>query len=66
MTAKERVELELKELKEKFNKLANFIGTEKYYRLEEPQRKWLHIQKMHMEGYINALEARLELWEEVK
>ena len=66
MTAKERVELELKELKEKFNKLANFIGTEKYYRLEEPQNKWLHIQKMHMEGYINALEARLELWEEVK
>jgi len=64
LTAKERVEIELKELDEKLTKLDSFVGTEMFKKLSEQQKRLLQIQACAMATYSNILVTRLELWED--
>lgn len=65
MTAKERVEQELKELVEKRKKLAIFIGNEAYMRMTEDEKDLLVLQFIKMGEYAKILKRRLAIWREV-
>ena len=64
MTAKERVEVERKELAERLEKLKNFLksGVDK---LPIKQYTLLVRQEAVMESYLSILDRRLEIWDEV-
>ena len=62
MTAKERVEQELKELNEKRLKLGTFITTHK---MTEEESTLLFLQYYIMGQYSNILEQRLAIWREL-
>lgn len=60
MDFKERLELELKELKEKSNKLENFVyDTEKFSKVSPIQQSLLRVQLNAMYTYEICLEERL-------
>jgi len=65
-TAKERVEIELKELAEKKEKLAFFIlcGNDSYLKLSETNKFLLDNQLQAMGMYKRTLKARLDNWED--
>ena len=63
-TAKERVEIELKELQEKLKKLENFIENEKFDKLPEQQKNLLNKQAKAMNTYAAILVSRLIIWED--
>lgn len=63
-TAKERVEIELKELEEKTAKLFSFLCSEKFVELKFAQKYLLRKQYKTMVNYCNILEARLSIWED--
>lgn len=65
MTAKERVEQELKEVKEKRDKLARFLRNEIYTRMTEEEQCLLENQFCIMCNYVRILERRLEIWREL-
>lgn len=65
MTAKERVEQELKELEEKKVKLAMFIGTEPYLRMTREEQDLFFEQFIVMGAYVKILKRRLEIWREL-
>jgi hypothetical protein len=54
-----RLEVELKELKVRFDRLDAFIGSDKFPRLPSVDRQSLSNQHYHMEGYKSQLERRL-------
>lgn len=58
----ERMEVELKELVEKRDKLVVFLEkeTEQPKFTDEIQRRFLALQNEHMESYIKILKARIE------
>lgn len=56
---KERMVEEQKELVERYTKLVTFCNSEKYFSLEENERKLLKMQKFGMEIYLQALQERL-------
>lgn len=56
---KERMVEEQKELVERYIKLVAFCNSEKYFSLEENERKLLKLQKFGMEIYLQALQERL-------
>lgn len=58
----ERMEVELKELKEKYEKGAEFLNieTECPKFTDEIQRQQLFLQLSYMENYVEVLEARIE------
>lgn len=55
----ERIELELKELREDADKLANFIGSDKYQGIGAIQQYLLDQQYGFMIGHIRMLDLRL-------
>lgn len=63
-TARERVEVELAELKSKFEKLEAFLLTEKYRSLSVVAGTLLIMQEHAMREYIWCLEQRLKNWED--
>lgn len=63
-TAKERVELELKELEERLGKLKMFVLTERFLKLSTMQQTLLMLQINIMTSYANCLHCRLKLWED--
>ena len=56
---KERLIKEQSELREKFNKLVDFINSEKFYKLSQNNRLLLKNQKIAMELYLNILNMRV-------
>lgn len=62
-TAKERVELELKELEERLNKLKTFVLSETFSKLSTTQQMLLMSQIDIMTSYVNCLHRRLKFWE---
>lgn len=62
LTAKQRVEEELKELKVKFKKLGDFLDSEKFDNIKGVNRALLHMQYYTMANYIAILRTRLEHW----
>lgn len=64
-TVKERVEIELEELREKTKKLDDFIQTSKFQDLSSIQKDLLVQQNNIMVDYIGTLENRLGNWEKV-
>ena len=63
-TAKERVELELKELEERLDKLKTFVLSESFSKLSTVQQVLLTSQVSIMTSYANCLHRRLEFWED--
>lgn len=61
--AKSRVLNELRELYEKYNKLLEFVFSEKFDSLGEEPQVLLHKQLDIMKNYINVLERRLDIWQ---
>lgn len=61
-TAKERVETELAELKERRDKLFNFFATSKHDMLTIKSKELLNKQYLIMCDYIKVLEERLRTW----
>jgi hypothetical protein len=61
-SAKERVEIELAELKEKLESLCNLLCTPLDDRLHPNSIKMLLLQKDIMMAYVGILEMRLENW----
>lgn len=57
-----RMEKELEELKERANKLSDFLDSEVENKkfTDEEQRIYMGIQLSHMNSYINILELRIE------
>ena len=63
-TAKERVELELKELEERLGKLKAFVLTKAVTNLSNVQQMLLMSQIDIMTSYVNCLHRRLKFWED--
>lgn len=63
-TAKERVELELKELEERLGKLKAFVLTKAVVNLSNVQQMLLMSQIDIMTSYVNCLHRRLKFWED--
>ena len=63
-TAKERVELELKELEERLGKLKTFVLSEPFSKLPTVQQMLLMSQIDIMTSYANCLYRRLKFWED--
>lgn len=63
-TAKERVELELKELEERLGKLKTFVLSEQFSKLSFMQQMLLMSQIGIMTLYANCLHRRLKFWED--
>lgn len=64
-TAKERVELELKELEERLGKLKTFfVLSEMFSKLSTTQQMLLMSQINIMTSYANCLHRRLKFWED--
>lgn len=63
-TAKERVELELKELEECLGKLKTFVLSEPFPKLSSVQQMLLMSQIDIMTSYTNCLHRRLKFWED--
>ena len=63
-TAKERVELELKELEERLGKLKTFVLSEIFSNLSSVQQMLLMSQIDIMMSYANCLHRRLKFWED--
>lgn len=64
LTAKQRVEEELKELEIKFEKLGTFLNSEKSANVKGLNRALLYMQCHTMASYITILKARLDNWED--
>jgi len=64
-TAKERIEFELAELVERKNKLFNFLLTDKYNMLDIKSKDFLNQQIGVMQDYIDILQERLNIWEDI-
>ena len=63
-TAKERVELELKELEERLGKLKTFVLSKMFSKLSTTQQMLLMSQIDIMTSYVNCLHRRLKFWED--
>lgn len=63
-TAKERVKLERKELKERLRKLKTFVLSEQFSKLSHVQQMLLMSQIDIMTSYVNCLSRRLKFWED--
>ena len=63
-TAKERVELELKELEERLEKLKAFVLMKAFANLSNVQQMLLMSQIDIMTSYVNCLHRRLKFWED--
>ena len=64
LTAKQRVEEELKELEIKFEKLGTFLNSERSANVKGVNRALLYMQCHTMASYITILKARLDNWED--
>lgn len=64
MTAKERVEQELKELNAKVDKLSKFIFTVKFEELDGLSKTLLQVQHTTMLSYSYILKCRLDNWKD--
>lgn len=53
------MEQEHAQLKERLRELTDFINSEDYYKLSEPEKQLIASQRSGMEVYINALSIRL-------
>lgn len=62
MSAKERVEKEASELREKIDKLGNFLPTEAFEALSELQKDLLYQQYDIMCAYHKVLCTRIKNW----
>ena len=62
VSPKERVEIELQELKEKIKNLKNFIGSNSKDKLSSEVQFLLVTQLKTMQAYSNLLTRRLEIW----
>lgn len=49
------------ELKDKINKLQDYMRTKKFYELDRPHKDLLYLQLQHMINYLQTLGKRLEL-----
>ena len=56
---RKKMEKEHAQLKERLQELTDFINSEEYYRLSEPEKQLIAAQRSGMEVYINALSIRL-------
>ncbi len=63
-TAKQRVEKELQDLKEKRRKLDAFLRTDAYKALNDNMQSLLVEQQLVMSDYEDILERRLQIWED--
>ena len=63
-TAKQRVEKELQDLKEKRRKLDAFLRTDAYRALNDNMQSLLVEQQLVMSDYEEILERRLQIWED--
>lgn len=63
-TAKQRVEKELQDLKEKRRKLDAFLRTDAYKALNDDMQSLLVEQQLVMSDYEEILERRLQIWED--
>lgn len=63
-TAKQRVEKELQDLKEKRRKLDAFLKTDAYKALNDNMQSLLVEQQLVMSDYEEILERRLQIWED--
>lgn len=63
-TAKQRVEKELQDLKEKRRKLDAFLRTNAYKALNDNMQSLLVEQQLVMSDYEEILERRLQIWED--
>ena len=61
-SAKERVEIELKELEIRLNKLGNFLNTPNFDQLSITQKSLLQAQHSIMLSYTVLLKLRLLHW----
>ncbi len=62
--AKKRVEQELADLEERYEKLDNFVGNARYMELPYAQKYLLVKQLAVMEEYTHILKARLDCWKD--
>lgn len=60
-SAKDRVKLELDELKSRLNGLQKFVDSDKFNELGEYMQKLLLEQKASMTDYVDVLEQRFQL-----
>lgn len=63
-TAKQRVEKELQDIKEKRRKLDAFLRTDAYKALKDNMQSLLVEQQLVMSDYEEILERRLQIWED--
>lgn len=63
-TAKQRVEKELQDIKEKRRKLDAFLRTDAYKALKDNMQSLLVEQQLVMSDYEDVLERRLQIWED--
>lgn len=63
-TAKERAEIELKELDERLTKLDAFIESGKYLSLSQIQQELLLKQRDYMTSYFITLNERIKHWDD--
>lgn len=56
----ESAKLECYQLTQKFLKLKDFIGSDKYFELDQQMRDLLILQYYHMRGYREALINRID------
>lgn len=63
-TAKQRVEKELQDIKEKRRKLDAFLRTDAYKALKDNMQSLLVEQQLVMSDYEDILERRLQIWED--
>lgn len=59
---KERLEKETAVLKERYDKLNDFLWTDKVKSLSARQQELLSLQEIFMSGYLEVLELRLKYW----
>ena len=64
LTAKERVEQELKELNEKTDKLSRFIFSVRFEELDDLSKSLLQVQHTTMLSYSYILKCRLDNWKD--
>ena len=62
----ERMKIEFKELKEKYDKLVDFLGSPKFNTLHFEQKSLLKQQKEAMKKYGQILKKRIRLDEQIK
>ena len=65
MSAKERVEQELRELKARCNRLEAFRDSPQYNRVDKDGKVLLCKQYQIMFEYVQILEKRLEIWKDI-